>query len=44
MARTHDVSELKFRLHKLRNNGKNLDSPGVVKKLERQIRRMEGGR
>ena len=28
------------RLHKLKNNGKNSDSPGVVRKLERKIRKL----
>lgn len=28
------------RLHYLKNNGKNVDSPGVVRKLERKIRRL----
>lgn len=28
------------RLHYLKNNGKNIDSPGVVRKLERKIRRL----
>ena len=32
---------MKIRLHKLRNNGKNVDSPGVVNKLERKIKKME---
>ncbi len=30
--------ELKVRLHRLENNGKNIDMPGVVQKLRRQIR------
>jgi hypothetical protein len=29
------------RLHKLKNNGKNSDSPGVVRKLERKIRKLK---
>lgn len=29
------------RLHKLKNNGKNSDSPGVVRKLERKIRNLK---
>ena len=32
---------LKVRLHKLENNGKNFDSPGVVQKLRRQLRNLE---
>lgn len=31
----------KVRLHKLQMNGKNDDSPGVVNKLKRKIRRAE---
>jgi len=30
-----------IRLHKLKNNGKNSDSPGVVRKIEREIRHMK---
>lgn len=29
------------RLHKLQNNGKNFDSPGVIKKLKRKIKLMK---
>ena len=32
---------LEIRLHKLKNNGRNNDSPGVVKKIERQLRNMK---
>lgn len=32
---------LENRVHKLKNNGKNSDSPGVVKKLQRKIRRLK---
>lgn len=32
---------MEIRLHKLVNNGKNSDSPGVVKKLKRQIRQIK---
>lgn len=32
---------LKIRLHNLQNNNKNEDSPGVIKKLKRQIRNLE---
>lgn len=32
---------LRMRLHKLQTNGKNEDSPGVVQKLKRQIRKLE---
>jgi hypothetical protein len=32
---------LENRLHKLKNNGKNSDSPGVIKKLQRKIRNIK---
>ena len=32
---------LENRLHKLKSNGKNDDSPGVVKKIERKIAKMK---
>lgn len=32
---------IKVRLHQLKNNGKNLDSPGAVNKLERRVRLFE---
>ena len=32
--------EAEIRLHKLKNNGRNDDSPGVIRKLERKIRHM----
>lgn len=32
---------LEVRFHMLKNNGRNFDSPGVVHKLERQIRRIK---
>ena len=35
------LAQMKIRLHKLKENGKNFDSPGVVHKLERQIRNEE---
>ena len=38
---TEKLLAMKIRLHKLKNNGRNDDSPGVVRKLERQIRRIE---
>lgn len=31
----------KMRLHKLKNNGRNEDSPGVIRKIEREIRHMK---
>lgn len=32
---------LENRLHKLKSNGKNSDSPGVIKKLQRKIRNIK---
>jgi hypothetical protein len=32
---------LENRLHKLKTNGKNSDSPGVIKKLQRKIRNIK---
>ena len=29
---------LEIRLHKLKNNGRNDDSPGVIRKIERKLR------
>ena len=30
-----------IRLHKLKNNGRNEDSPGVIRKIEREIRQIK---
>jgi hypothetical protein len=35
------LTAMEIRLHKLRNNGKNDDSPGVIRKTERKIRHMK---
>ena len=32
---------LEIRLHKLKTNGRNIDSPGVIGKIEREIRRIK---
>jgi hypothetical protein len=32
---------LEIRLHKLKNNGRNSDSPGVIRKIEREIRQIK---
>lgn len=32
---------MEVRLHKLKTNGKNEDSPGIVKKLERKILKLK---
>jgi len=41
MSKEIRLLRAKVRLHYLKSNGKNIDSPGVVQKLERKIRRME---
>jgi hypothetical protein len=38
---TNKLTGLEVRLHRLKNNGRNMDSPGVVRKIERQIRHMK---
>lgn len=43
MTKEITVAILKERLNKLENNGKNTKSPGVVKRLIRRIRNLEGG-
>lgn len=37
MKNQNNLVALENRLHRLKTNGKNEDSPGVVKKLERKI-------
>lgn len=41
MTNSDKIIALKVRLHKLESNGKNVDSPGIVNKLRRQIRKLE---
>ena len=41
MGSKANLKAMEVRLHKLKNNGKNFDSPGVVNKLERQIRNLK---
>lgn len=43
MAKSKEIEllTLKNRLHKLQSNGKNVDSPGVLRKLERRIKKIE---
>ena len=43
MAKLKEIEllTLKNRLHKLQSNGKNVDSPGVLRKLERRIKKIE---
>lgn len=42
MNKNDKLALMKNRLAYLKVNGKNVDSPGVVKKLERQIRNIIG--
>lgn len=42
MTNSDKIMALKVRLHKLENNGKNIDSPGVINKLRRRIKKLEG--
>ena len=42
MNKNDKLALMKNRLTYLKTNGKNVDSPGVVKKLERQIRNIVG--
>lgn len=42
MAQGKYIEYLKYRLHLLQSNGKNGESSGVVRKLKRQIRNLEG--
>ena len=41
MTNEQKLFALKVRLHNLKNNNKNEDSPGVVHKLERKVRNLE---
>lgn len=41
LGRENRLLRAEVRLHYLKNNGKNVDSPGVVRKLERKIRRLK---
>ena len=38
---TNKLLALEIRLHKLKNNGRNGDSPGAIRKLEREIRQIK---
>ena len=42
MTNEEKLKILKFRLHFIKERGKSADSPGVMRKLERQIRKLEG--
>lgn len=41
MKGKNNLAAMELRLHKLKTNGKNEDSPGVVNKLERRIRKLK---
>ena len=41
MTKEQKILAMENRLHKLKSNGKNLDSPGVAKKLERKIMKLK---
>lgn len=41
MSEKARLANAEVRLHNLENNGKNFDSPGVVKKLKRKIKLMK---
>lgn len=41
MENKNKLLAMEIRLHKLKTNGKNEDSPGVVRKLERKIRKIK---
>ena len=38
---TDKLLALEIRLHNLKNNGRNSDSPGVIRKIEREIRQIK---
>ena len=40
MTKEFKVLNLENRIHKLSNSGKNIKSPGVLKKLHRQLRNL----
>ena len=41
MGKNARTANAKVRLHNMKNNGRNVASPGVVKKLTRQLRNEE---
>jgi len=41
MTKEQQIQILKVRLHKLKSSEKSLDSPGVMKKVERQLRNLQ---
>ena len=42
MSNEDKIKVLSFRLHLIKERGKSADSPGVMHKIERQIRKLEG--
>ena len=38
---TNKLLALEIRLHNLKSNGRNSDSPGVIRKIEREIRQIK---
>lgn len=42
MSKAERLTYLKTRLRVVKSRGKDVDCPGVVRKLERQIRNLEG--
>nr|DAK16158.1 MAG TPA: hypothetical protein [Caudoviricetes sp.]DAX84535.1 MAG TPA: hypothetical protein [Caudoviricetes sp.] len=38
---THTLRELESRYNRLKENGKNVDSPGVLRKIQRKIRNLK---
>lgn len=44
MSNEDKIKILKFRLHFIKERGKSIESPGVMHKIERQIRRLERSR
>lgn len=39
--KTNKLLALEIRLHNLKSNGRNNDSPGVIRKIEREIRQIK---
>ena len=42
MLKEQRLAYLKARLQVIKSRGKDVDAPGVVKKLQRQIKKLEG--
>ena len=41
--REHKILATEIRIHKLKTNGRNADSPGVINKLQRKLRNLKKG-